>query len=310
MFMHNKRLMYTVRVSEQNPKLSSLLLEQFGGPQGELAAAMRYFSQALAESDAGRKDMLLDIATEELSHLEVIGSIIVMMNKGVKGKLAEGTDQAELLAEITQGGESHTLSLLYGGGAALINSGGVPWTAAYVDTIGEPTADLRSNIAAEARAKIIYERLSNVTDDPGVKEALGFLMTREIAHQKSFEKALYAIEPNFPPGKLPGMPAFTNKYYNMSQGDGDAEGPWNTGEKWETVSERQEQSAVDGGDGTAMVKLSGTDERTLAAAAARTASNPDSDPMTGAELGAGPGSGLVDPEGGQPSEPRPRPARK
>src|ERR1700730_14572919 len=160
MFMHNKRLMYTVRVAEPNPMLSSLLLEQFGGPQGELAAAMGYFSQALAESDPGRKDMLLDIATEELSHLEVIGSIIVMMNKG---------------------GESHTLSLLHGGGAALINSGGAPWTAAYVDTIGEPTADLRSNIAAEARAKIIYERLINVTDDPGVKEALGFLMTREIA---------------------------------------------------------------------------------------------------------------------------------
>jgi Mn-containing catalase len=69
MFMHNKRLMYTVRVAEPNPVLASQLLEQFGGPQGELAAAMRYFSQALAESDPGRKDMLLDIATEELSHL-------------------------------------------------------------------------------------------------------------------------------------------------------------------------------------------------------------------------------------------------
>src|SRR3954466_1427716 len=105
MFMHNKRLQYTVRVSETNPGLANLMLEQFGGPQGELAAAMRYFSQALAESDPGRKDMLLDIATEELSHLEVIGSIIVIMNKGVKGKLAEGTGDAELLAEITQGGE-------------------------------------------------------------------------------------------------------------------------------------------------------------------------------------------------------------
>ena len=97
--------------------------------------------------------------------------------------------------------------VLYGGGPPLTNSGGVPWTAAYIDTIGDPTCDLRSNIAAEARAKIIYERLINCTDDPGVKEALGFLMTREIAHQKSFEKALYSIEPNFPPGKLPGMPA-------------------------------------------------------------------------------------------------------
>src|SRR5919112_799636 len=292
MFMHNKRLMYTVRVAEPNPMLSSLLLEQFGGPQGELAAAMRYFSQALAESDPGRKDMLLDIATEELSHLEVIGSIIVMMNKGVKGKLAEGTGEGELLAEITQGGESHTLSLLYGGGAALINSGGGPWTAAYVDTRGEPTADLRSNIAAEARAKIIYERLINITDDPSIKDALGFLMTREIAHQKSFEKALYAIEPNFPPGKLPGIPAFTNKYFNMSQGAGDMQGPWNTGPLWERVDDREQQAAVDGGDGTASVSVSAAEKQALDQAAARTVSRTDIDPPTGAELGAGPGGGI------------------
>src|ERR1700744_2064133 len=177
MFMHNKRLMYTVRVAEPNPKLASLMLEQFGGPQGELAAAMLYFGQALAESDPGRKDLLLDIATEELSHLEVIGTIICMLNKGVKGQMAEGMEEMELLADITAGGESHTTSLLYGGGAALINSGGTPWSGAYVDTIGEPTADLRSNIAAESRAKIIYERLINVTDDPGVKDALGFSIT-------------------------------------------------------------------------------------------------------------------------------------
>ena len=115
--------------------------------------------------------------------------------------------------------------MLYGAGAPLTNSGGVPWTAAYIDTIGEPTADLRSNIAAEARAKIVYERLINLTDDPGVKDALGFLMTREIAHQKSFEKALYAIQPNFPPGKLPGQAAFTSVYFNMSQGGPEVQGP-------------------------------------------------------------------------------------
>ena len=197
MFVHNKRLMYTVRVSEPNPRLATLMLEQFGGPDGELAAAMRYFTQAISEDDAKRKDMLLDIATEELSHLEVIGSIVAMLSKGVKAK-AEGTlEQGELMRDVFHGGESHTLSILYGGGASLINSAGVPWTAAYIDTRGEPTADLRSNIAAESRAKIIYERLITVTDDPGVKEALGFLMTREVAHQKAFEKALYAIEPNF-----------------------------------------------------------------------------------------------------------------
>jgi manganese catalase len=286
MFMHNKRLMYTVRVSEPNPMLASLMLEQFGGPQGELAAAMRYFTQALAESDPGRKDMLLDIATEEMSHLEVIGSIVVMLNRGVKGKMAEGLEEGELLAEITQGGESHTTSLLYGGGAALMNSGGAPWSAGYVDTIGEPTADLRSNIAAEARAKIIYERLINVTPDPSVQDALGFLMTREIAHQKSFEKALYAIEPNFPPGKRPGKPDFTDKYYDLSQGDGEVKGAWNSGGNWEVVKDRKKQSAVDGGDGTASVQLSKQDQKLLKTAADRTQSRVDADPTTGADLGA------------------------
>ena len=86
MFMHNKRLQYTVHVSEPNPALGSFMLEQFGGPDGELAAAMRYFTQGLGEDDPGRKDMLLDIATEELSHLEVIGSIVAMLNKGAKAQ--------------------------------------------------------------------------------------------------------------------------------------------------------------------------------------------------------------------------------
>ena len=90
MFMHNKRLMYTVRVAEPNPVLANMMLEQFGGADGELAAAMRYFTQGLAEDDPGRKDMLLDIATEELSHLEIIGSIVAMLNKGAKGLRAEG----------------------------------------------------------------------------------------------------------------------------------------------------------------------------------------------------------------------------
>jgi len=298
MFMHNKRLQYTVRVAEPNPVLGSLLLEQFGGPDGELAAAMRYFTQGLAEDDPGRKDLLLDIATEELSHLEVIGSIVAMLNKGAKGQLAEAAmSEAELYISMTQGGDSHTQSILYGGGPALTNSSGVPWTAAYVDTRGEPTCDLRSNIAAESRAKIIYERLINITDDPGIKEALGFLMTREIAHQKSFEKALYAIEPNFPTGKLPGMPAFTDVYYDMSQGDGaeeaDVSGPWNSGENWQVVSDRDEQAAVDGGDGTASVKVSAADKKVLTTLAKRTQSNPDVDPTTGAELGAGPGAGAI-----------------
>lgn len=287
MFIHNRRLQYTVRVARPNPGLANLLLEQFGGAQGELAAAARYFTQALAEEDPGRKDLLMDIATEELSHLEIIGSIICMLNRGGKGQLAEGVQtEGELYRAINgDGNDSHITSLLYGGGAPLVNSAGVPWTAAYVDTIGEPTADFRSNIAAEARAKIVYERLMNVTDDPGVKEALGFLMTREIAHQKSFEKALHSIQPNFPQGKLPGMPDFTNVYFNMSSGEPDMRGPWNEGDEWEYVE--TPQPAVDGGDGSASVELSADDEEVLMDMKTRLKSDPDANPITGADLGSG-----------------------
>lgn len=286
MFLHNKRLQYTVRVAQPNPGLANLLLEQFGGANGELAAAARYFTQALAEEDPGRKDLLMDIATEELSHLEIVGSIIVMLNRGAKGQLAEGVqEEGELYRAINgAGNDSHITSLLYGAGAPLVNSAGVPWTAAYVDSITEPTADFRSNIAAEARAKILYERLMNVTDDPGVKEALGFLMTREIAHQKSFEKALHAIQPNFPQGKLSGMPEFTSKYFNMS-GEPNVRGPWNEGGDWEYVE--SPAPAVDGGDGSATVALSPEDIQVLEDMKTRTASDPLSEPLTGAELGSG-----------------------
>ena len=140
MFAHNKRLQYTVRVNEPNPALANLMLEQFGGPQGELAAAMRYFTQAVSEDDPGRKDMLFDIATEELSHLEVIGHIVAMLNKGAKGRLAEAVDsEADMYKSITgPGNDSHITQVLYGGGTPLVNSAGVPWTTLEMDGSSMP----------------------------------------------------------------------------------------------------------------------------------------------------------------------------
>lgn len=285
MFKHVNQLQYTVRVASPNPGLANLLLEQFGGPQGELAAACRYFTQGLGEDDAGRKDLLLDIATEELSHLEIIGTLVAMLNKGAKGDLAEGVEkEGDLYRSLTgAGNDSHITSLLYGGGPALVNCAGVPWTAAYIDTIGEPTADLRSNIAAEARAKIVYERLINVTDDPGVKDALRFLMTREVAHQLSFEKALYAIQDNFPPGKLPPVPEFESLYYHMSDEE-PVRGSWNSDENFTYVGDPK--PAVDGGDGSATVVLNDQQKAIVQAMADRTKSDPGLNPLTGAERSA------------------------
>jgi Mn-containing catalase len=286
MFVHNKRLQYTVRVAAPNPGLANLLLEQFGGPQGELAAACHYFTQAVGEDDPSRRDMCCNIASEELSHLEIVGSIVAMLNKEAKGPLAEAVElEAEFYRSLTGGGnDSHTTALLYGGGPALTDSAGVPWSAAYIDTIGEPTAGLRSNIAAEARAKIVYERLINVTDDPGIKDALGSVMTREIAHQKSFEKALRSSQPNFPQGKLPGVPEFTSVYYNMSQRAA-TRGPWNEGGDWKFVEDPQ--PAVDGGDGMATVGVSEAEVEVLQAMASRTVSDTNAGPRTRADLGSG-----------------------
>ena len=151
-----------------------------------------------------------------------------------------------------------------------------------IDTIGDPSCDLRSNIAAEARAKIIYERLINLTDDPGVKEALGFLMTREIWHRQSFEKALYSMQNNFPPGKLPGMKAFENVYFSMSTGEGDMRGPWNIEPTFEY---REAEPAVDGGTGMPETTVSEEDAALVERMAVRTQSDLSADPTTGAELG-------------------------
>jgi Mn-containing catalase len=224
MLLHNKKLQYTVRVDTPDPAFAKLCLEQFGGKDGELAAAMRYFTQGWAESDVPRRDMLLDIATEELSHLEMIGQVIVGLLRGSKGALVDEVESG-YLGDFLEGKQEQyqqlawnsSQAVLGGSGPRLTDSMGTPWTAAYVDTIGHPLADLRSDIAAEARAKIVYERLIKYSTDPGVTDALTFLMTREVAHQKMFESALAAIEPNFPPGNMPPDERFTHTYFNASE---------------------------------------------------------------------------------------------
>lgn len=219
MFLHNKRMMYQVRVDQPNPAFAKMLLEQFGGPNGELAAAMRYFTQGWNEPDEKRRSMLLDIATEELSHLEMVAQSLVML---LKGSPSELVDQVEgnYLGDLLDGKMPDYVNLslnsgpnlLGGGGPRLTDSMGAPWTAAYVDTLGQPAADLRSDIAAEARAKITYERLIKCTDDAGMKDTLNFLMSREVAHQQMFEAALASIEENFPPGTLAGDEKLNHAY--------------------------------------------------------------------------------------------------
>jgi Mn-containing catalase len=228
-FTHNKKLQYTVHVDAPNAAFAKLCLEQFGGPNGELAAAMRYFTQGWAESDPGRRDMLLDIATEELSHLEMVGQLISGLLKGAKNAGAmidevEGSYLGELMEgkhdKYTEVAWNSQIPVLTGGGGLrLTDSMGTPWTAAYIDSMGHPLADLRSDIAAEARAKVVYDRLIKLCPDAGAADALTFLMTREVAHQKMFESALASITNNFPSSNVPPDERFTHTYFDESTSD-------------------------------------------------------------------------------------------
>jgi Mn-containing catalase len=242
MYHHVKKLMYTVRVDEPDPRFGNMLLEQFGGANGELAAAMQYSVQGLNCEDAARKDLLMDIGTEELSHLEIVGTLARMHLKPMKS-IREEAEADPLIA------------IAGGGGVNLHNSMGNAWTADYLKITGELDVDLRSNIAAEARAKIVYERLINFCRDSGTKDALHFLMSREITHMKAFAAALESMgKPPFSIGRIAPTPGLVDQYFNDSTGEGDqgeidARGPWNEGGDWEFVEAPAFQDMATADDG-------------------------------------------------------------
>jgi len=198
---------------------------------------MQYSIQGFNCEDAARKDLLMDIGTEELSHLEVVGALIRMHLKPMKHE-REAAEADPLVA------------IAGGGGVALSDSMGNAWTADYLKITGDLAVDLRSNIAAEARAKIVYERLIAFTNDKGSKQALQFLMTREITHMRAFTAALDSMEkPQFAVGVIKPTPGLVDQFFNASTGESqygetDFNGPWNNGNGLHVV-----QSEVKGGEG-------------------------------------------------------------
>ncbi|ADY54637.1 Catalase [Syntrophobotulus glycolicus DSM 8271] len=176
MFKHDKQLLMDVKVDRVNPSYAVMLQDQLGGPHGEMKAAMQYLSQSFRIKDPAVKDLFLDIAAEEMSHMEMVATAVNLLNGHKVDAINANIGNIE--AHLTSG-----LAPM------MTNSSGYPWTAAYIETTGDLAADLLSNISAEQRAKVVYEYLYRQINDNGVREMIDFLLNREEAHNTLFRQA-------------------------------------------------------------------------------------------------------------------------
>lgn len=181
MWMYEKKLQYPVKIARPNPALAKLISSQYGGPDGELGASLRYLSQRFSMPMPELKAILTDIATEELGHLEMVGAIVHQLTRNL-------TEE-----EIKKGGfdayfVDHTTGI-YPSSAS-----GVPFTAAYIQSKGDPITDLHEDLAAEQKARTTYDNILRFADDPDVRDPIKFLRQREVVHYQRFGEALRRLQ--------------------------------------------------------------------------------------------------------------------
>ena len=198
MFSYQKTLQYPVKIANPNPRLASVLISQYGGPDGELGASMRYLSQRYAMPYPEVSALLTDIGTEELGHLEMVAAVVHQLTRKLK---AEEIEQSPLAAYFVD----HTAGI-YPTAAS-----GSPWSAAGMQSTGDPLADLTEDLAAEQKARLTYDNILRLSDDPDVNDVIRFLREREIVHFQRFgeaielvksrlnQKNVYLINPAFDP---------------------------------------------------------------------------------------------------------------
>ncbi len=196
MFQYEKKLQYPVNIKTPNPVYAKIIISQFGGPDGELAASVRYLSQRYAMPYAELKGLLTDIGTEELSHLEMVGAIVYQLTRNLSDEEIKESGFYDYFVDHTTG--------IYP-----VSASGAPFTAAYVASKGDVIADLHEDLAAEQKARTTYDNILRLVDDPDVREPIKFLRQREIVHYQRFGEGLrlatdrldsknfYAFNPSF-----------------------------------------------------------------------------------------------------------------
>ena len=180
MFSYEKKLQYPVKIKNPNPNLAKIILTQYGGPDGELGASLRYLSQRYAMPFDELKGLLTDIGTEELGHLEMIGAIVHQLTRNLKENQLKDPAFAPYFVDHTVG--------VYPASAA-----GTPWSAATMQVKGDPITDLVENMAAEQKARTTYDNILRISDDPDVNDVIKFLREREVVHFQRFGEAVQLL---------------------------------------------------------------------------------------------------------------------
>ncbi len=180
MFVYEKKLQYPVRITTPNPALAKLIISQYGGPDGELGASLRYLSQRFSMPYNELKGLLTDIGVEELSHLEMVGSIVYQLTRGLTEEEIQKQGFADYFVDHTTGVYPQAAS-------------GAPFTAAYIGVKGDPITDLHEDLAAEQKARTTYDNILRFCDDPDVRDPIRFLRQRELVHYQRFGEGLRAL---------------------------------------------------------------------------------------------------------------------
>ena len=180
MFVYQKKLQYPVKIQNVNPKLASIIISQYGGPDGELGASLRYLSQRYSMPYAELKGLLTDIGTEELGHLEMVGAIVHQLTRKLTDKqMKEGGFDAYFVD--------------HSAGVYPTAASGAPWNAASMQVKGDPIADLTEDLAAEQKARVTYDNILRLSDDPDVNDVIKFLRQREIVHFQRFGEGMQLL---------------------------------------------------------------------------------------------------------------------
>ncbi|UOQ94315.1 manganese catalase family protein [Halobacillus shinanisalinarum] len=240
MFYHVKELQYEAKVSRPDPEYAKKLQEVLGGQWGEISVMMQYLMQGFnVRANKKYRDLLLDIGTEEIAHVEILSTLIARLLDGTSLECVEAQENAyksDPAVAAVLGGMNPQHAIVSGLGAMPSDSVGNRWTADYIISSGNLLADFRANLNAESQGRLQVARLYTISDDPLVKDTLSFLLARDNAHQNQWIEAIHELEQEAQDVVVPTtfprecqLQAASYDFYNTSRGQADADGPWAQG---------------------------------------------------------------------------------